>query len=493
MRLRGLQPKIRTTDRFKEFQKRYAYNPAGFVVDCFEHDKGPTPYQLEALEQLPIETRVSIRGPHGLGKTAMAAWVVLWGVLTANDCKVPTTASAWRQLTHYLWPEVHKWAAKLKWDRIGRDPFSRYELLTRSIKRGAACEAFAVASDDPTLIEGAHAKRIVYIYDEAKSIRDETFDASEGAFSQAGAGDYEAYALAISTPGEPMGRFFDIHRKKAGLESWWTRHVTLEEAIEARQIGREWAEEKARLWGIESAIYQNRVLGEFAAGDTDGVIPLAWVEKAHERWHEWNEAGRPGDFTGIGVDVGSGKVHANLSVIARCYDGCKFDKLEEFYPGDPNTATMELAGKIKGIVEGRGGVAVVDSIGIGAGTLHRLHEQGLGEIVYGFVAGQKTDWRDRSQELAFADCRSAGWWLMREMLDPMNGEGVALPPTVDDILDAELTTPTYKMTSGGKIRVESKDQIKKRLSGRSTDHADAIMHIMARELVEYLSPFMGFI
>jgi len=381
----------------------------------------------------------------------------------------------------------------LRWDTIGRPPFNRYELLTRSIRRGPACEAFAVASDDPTLIEGAHARRIVYIYDEAKSIKDETFDASEGAFAQAGAEGFEAFAIAISTPGEPMGRFYDIHRRAPGLESWWTRHVTLEEAIAAGQIGREWAEEKARLWTVQSAIYQNRVLGEFAAGGTDSVIPLAWVELAKERWYEWADDGKPGEFTGIGVDVGGGKIQGNLSVIARCFDGCKIDTLEEFFAGDPNTATMELAGKIKGIIDGRGGVAVVDSIGIGTGILHRLNEQGMGETVWGFSAGEKTDHRDKSQERGFSDKRSAGWWIMREMLDPASGEEVALPPTENDILDAELTTPTCKETSGGKIKVESKKEIKKRLDGRSTDHADAVMQILARDLVEYLTPFMGFI
>jgi hypothetical protein len=47
------------------------------------------------------------------------------------------------------------------------------------------------------------------------------------------------------------------------------------------------------------------VLGEFHASDEDSVIPLAWVEAAIERWHEWDQAGRP-DVSGrriLGVDV----------------------------------------------------------------------------------------------------------------------------------------------------------------------------------------------
>jgi hypothetical protein len=57
--------------------------------------------------------RVAARGPHGLGKTTLASWVVIWFALTrdGDDWKVITTASAWRQLEKFLWPEIHKWGA----------------------------------------------------------------------------------------------------------------------------------------------------------------------------------------------------------------------------------------------------------------------------------------------------------------------------------------------------------------------------------------------
>ena len=62
-------------------------------------------------------------------------------------------------------------------------------------------QAFSVASNQPALIEGAHADQLLYIYDEAKSIGPDTFDASEGAFAGAGTGGREAIAWAGSTPG----------------------------------------------------------------------------------------------------------------------------------------------------------------------------------------------------------------------------------------------------------------------------------------------------
>src|SRR6185436_2954082 len=106
------------------------------------------------------------------------AIAILWFCLTRDqeDWKVATTASAWRQLTKFLWPEVHKWARRIKWDAIGRAPFSETtELFTQSIRLETG-EAFAVASDDSSLIEGAHADHLLYIFDESKVIPDDTWD-----------------------------------------------------------------------------------------------------------------------------------------------------------------------------------------------------------------------------------------------------------------------------------------------------------------------------
>ena len=456
------------SDRFSTFQSQYAADPLAFIHDCmtFRPGESPTAYQDEILAELPIRKRVAVRGPHGIGKTALAAWVVLWALLTSDDCKVPTTASAWRQLTKFLWPEIHKWAGRLRWDRIGRPPFGQNELLTQSLRRSHMCEAFAVASNNANLIEGAHAQRIVYVYDEAKAIPPETWDATEGAFSGAGKDTgAEAYALAISTPGEPQGRFYDIHSRKPGYEDWWTLHVTLDEAIASGRISREWAEQRKRQWGEQSAVYQNRVEGEFAASEGDVVIPLAWVEQANERWLAWVEAGRPmtGPMTAVGVDVA--RFGEDATVLAlRC--GQVITELRRFSKEE----TMATTGRVAGVLTAHGGLAVVDVIGIGAGVVDRLREQGY--PVSAFNASEATSAKDKSGELGFSNKRSAAWWQMRELLDPAYGEGVALPP--DDILTGDLTSPHWRVLSGGKIQVESKDDIRKRLK-RSTDDGDAVI------------------
>lgn len=218
--------------------------------------------------------------------TAMSSLAIHWFATTRDgfDWKVVSTASAWRQLTKYLWPEIHKWANRLRWDRIGRMPYTSRELMTLALKLRTG-SAFAVASSNHEYIEGAHADYLMYIFDEAKAIPDTTFDAAEGAFS--GAGDdtaVEAYALAISTPGEPLGRFYDLHQGKPEYKDWYARWVKVEEAIKAKRISRNWMEARKLQWGEDSLIFKNRVLGEFGTSETDGTIPWAWVSAAQERY-----------------------------------------------------------------------------------------------------------------------------------------------------------------------------------------------------------------
>lgn len=460
---------------------QYWADPIGFARDCFKWPDGeaPTPYQGRVLTGLAQRRRIAVRGPHGLGKTAPASWSVLWFALTRDadgaDWKIVTTASAWRQLTHYLWPEVHKWARRLDWSKVGREPFSARELLQLGLKLTHG-EAFAVACDDPATIEGAHADQLLYVFDEAKAIPAATFDAAEGAFSGAG-GDTaaEAFALAISTPGGPDGRFYEIHARKAGLDDWAAERVTLAEAIEAGRISAEWARQRRLQWGATSAVYRNRVEGEFAASDEDGVIPLEWVEAATVRWLEAHSdctsgahghvgCGLPA-LTAVGVDVA--RSGGDETVLALRHGDCLAELRHSRHE-----ATTQTTGRVKGVLNAHGGVAVVDVIGVGAGVVDQLREDGRSVLAFNASAG--VDLRDKSGELGFVNARSAAWWLLRELLAPDSGRHVALPP--DDRLVGDLTAPKWRVSSqgGGRIQVESKDDIRKRL-GRSTDDGDAVV------------------
>ncbi|MDN3056860.1 hypothetical protein PH213_20360 [Streptomyces sp. SRF1] len=478
----GWRPHLARLERRMQAAERYLHRPAAWAREVIDWGQtgGVTPYQGDILTALPKHRRVAVRGPHGLGKTGLASWTVLWFATTREaagyDWKVLTTASAWRHLSVYLWPEIHKWARRIRWDVLGRPPFSELsELLTLNLKlvHGAATP---VASNKPELIEGAHADSLLYLIDEAKVVPDGTWDAIEGAFS-GGRDDGlpEAFALAISTPGPPTGRFYEIHRRAPGLEDWWVKHVTLPEAVAAGRISPEWAEQRARQWGTDSAVYANRVLGEFHASDEDSVIPLAWVEAAVERWHEWDAAGRPpveGRHV-LGVDVA--RAGGDSTVIAHRH-GLLIAALETHDRED----TMQTTARVQAAIGDEDGAAVpvVDSIGVGGGVVDRLRE--LGAPVLAYTGAAKTKARTRDGEWGFANVRSAAYWRLRELLDPAFGAELALPP--DDELLADLTTPTWDVTTGvpPRIRVEPKEDVVARL-GRSPDRGDAVAMAMWAE------------
>ncbi|MEX1102315.1 MAG: hypothetical protein WD739_10980 [Actinomycetota bacterium] len=465
------------------FADRYWSDPAAFARECISWPDGTVlaDFQGEILTRLVKHRRLAVRGPHGLGKTATEAIAVLWFALTRDaagtDWKCPTTAGVWRQLEKFAWPEIHRWAGRLNWRQIGRDPFTRHELgvLTLRLRHG---EAFALASDDPAAIEGAHATQLLYVLDEAKAIPAATYDATEGAF--AGAGDdteSQAFALVTSTPGEPSGRFYAISRREPGLEDWSAYHVKLDQAVEAGRISRSWAEQRRVQWGSTSAVFQNRVLGEFASSAEDTIIPLAWVEAATERWPTahpdcgWNEGehsgcrSAPAGKVVVGVDVGRG---GDRSVLA-LRQGDSIDELRRSSSAD----LMHTVGRVRGVLDAYGGQAVIDVIGIGAGVVDRLRENAkLRPRIHPFNASAGTSVRDHSGELRFVNLRAAAWWRLRELLDPTGDREIALPP--DDSLIGDLSAPRWRVTSAGKIQVESKTEIRKRL-GRSTDDGDAVV------------------
>ena len=136
-------------------------------------------------------------------------------------------------------------------------------------------------------------------------------------------------------------------------------------------------------------------------------------------------------------------------------------------------STAEPAGHVHALLDSSGAVAVIDSIGIGDSLITQLrNEKSFGKRLILFGASQRTTLKDAAGVYGFMSCRDAAWFRMRDLLNPENPDRVALPP--DDQLKAELSCPTATVNTGGRYKVESKDELRKRL-GRSTDKADAVV------------------
>lgn len=486
-------PFLYVADMFDRHATSYRNDRVAWVNDCidFKRSDGLTEYQAEILTALDTHDRVAVRGPHGIGKTFTDAMVIWHWICTSDldgvDWKAITTASAWRQLTHYLWPEVRKWSRRIRWDKVGRRGLTRFELLQQTVKLPTG-EAFPVASDDPTAIEGAHADWLLYVLDEAKRIMPGTWDAIEGAFSGGGPDTAAvAKALANSTPGIAQGRFYDIHSRAPGYEDWHCIHVTLEAAIKAKRISRQWADQRARQWGEQSPMFLNRVLGEFSTRDLDGVIPLEWVELAQERWREIDDANAWDEYhmDRVSADIARGGADKTMVAVK------SRNVIKQLHRFAHDSSTVNTANHIEGFLSVPGVTGIIDADGVGAGVYDQLADRGY--PVFGFVANRSTDRRDKSGVMRFANTRAAAWWNLREMLDPDSGDDVALPP--DDELVGDLCTPRYREVAGGRIAIERKEDIAKRLGRddettprKSTDAGDTVVMAFWQDLATMGSP-----
>ena len=96
--------------------------------------------------------------------------------------------------------------------------------------------------------------------------------------------------------------------------------------------------------------------------------------------------------------------------------------------------------------------------------------------VVGMNGGLRSEGNDRSGKLSFYNMRAEWWWGLREALDPLLGVDLALPPGREVL--ADLAAPRFEIRPGGKLLIESKQDIRRRL-GRSPDIGDAITYAYA--------------
>lgn len=447
----------------------YLLDPVRFARDTF----GAQPWskQREILEALRDHDKVAVRSSHGIGKTFTAAQAVLWFLAVHANSRVITTAPTWTQVEQLLWRAIRGQVAKAH-DAGQGEMFPRPH--TTKLELGPEWFAIGQSTDQPERFQGHHADHLLLVVDEASGVAEAIFEAAEGFLTAEG-----AKVLLIGNPTQLGGQFYRAFTSES--TRWHQIHVsTLDTpnytgeqvpADVARALPRkDWAAEMAEAWGEDSPVYQVRVLGNFATNAADSVIPLAWVEAAQWRWREQHDRGEDlGPLKTIGADIA--RTGTDRTVLAPRH-GLTITELKRL----PHQGTMETAGHLKGALSVMSDnpllmpTAIVDVIGIGAGVVDRLRELEVGVVA--FNASEATTRRDKTGQLGFINKRAAAWWNLREMLDPANDIPVALPP--DDKLTGDLTTPKWTVQSGGKIKIESKDEIRKRL-GRSTDDGDAVV------------------
>jgi hypothetical protein len=404
------------------------------------------------LEAIPQHRKVAVRSGHGLGKSWSSAKIALWFLYCFYPAKVITTAPTWFQVEKILWTEMRTSHAGAKFPLGGQMNLTELKLaedwfaIGLSTKEGVGGREFGA-----TRMQGFHSPNLLVIMDEAAGIPPEIWKAVDSLVTGG-----NNRILAIGNPASPTGDFFNCFKS----ETWHKIHLSClnhPNVVEGRELvpgctTLEWVNDKKKEWGEGSALYKAKVLGDFPDEGDDTLIPLSWVEAARKRDL------KPEGTKRLGVDVA--RMGEDKTIFCAMH-GPVVSFPNEYGKKD----TMYTAGQAKRTKqEGEYDLLGIDDTGVGGGVTDRLVEQDV--ECEAFNGGEKPIDPER-----FFNTRSEAYWLLRQRLDPNADDPLQLPE--DDELMNQLTNMKYTITSKGQIKLESKDEIKKRI-GKSPDKADAL-------------------
>ena len=406
------------------------------------------------------ERRISIRSCHGVGKTAVAAWLVWVMLLTRFPQRTVATAPGAPQLEGALIPEVKMWGKKLPPLLLDLYEMKAKGIYLRLAPERSYFEARTSRADNPEALQGVHSDNVLLIGDEASGIPEAVYEAAIGSMS-----GHNATTLLIGNPVRTSGLFFDTHHK---LKDMW--HTFKVGHMDSPRVTDDFVEDVRRRYGERSNAFRVRALGEFPLTDDDTVISWESVETAREREvHDSPNAQRV-----WGLDVA--RFGSDSCALAERTK--RKGRILDVWEG---MDLMVTCGKVKVRWDEtpeslKPYVILIDVIGMGGGVVDRLQELGL--PVRGVNVGETAAMNER-----FDRARSELWWTCRDWL---GANDVQLAKDEDregpnERLARELVAPKYKPTSAGKILVEPKSATKKTL-GSSPDVADSFVLTFAEDL-----------
>lgn len=429
---------------FVEFIRKYQNDPVSFVREVLGVE--PDVWQIEFLNAVAAgERKISIRSGHGVGKSTGGSWAMLWYLLTRYPVKVVVTAPTSAQLYDALFAELKRWVKEL--------PDAVQQLLDvkqeRIELRASPTEAFISArtsrAEQPEALQGVHSENVMLVADEASGVPEQVFEAAAGSMS-----GHNALTILFGNPVRSSGFFFDTHNRLK--DEWWTKRVS---CVDSPRVSEAYISEMKSRYGEESNAYRIRVLGEFPRSDDDTIIPMELLESAKNR----DVSGNPDAPIIWGLDVA--RFGSDSSVLCKRQSNVLID-MQRWR----NLDLMQLTGAVVAQYEAcefkeRPVEILVDSIGLGAGVVDRLRELKL--PARGINVSESP-----AMGATYLNLRAELWHKLKAWLERRDCK----IPNDEDLI-AELATVRYTFTSNGKVKIESKDDIRRR-GLKSPDKADAL-------------------
>lgn len=446
-------------------------DPLAFVMGAFPWGvegtvladfTGPEEWQREILEDIrdglidiQDAIQLAVASGHGIGKSALIAWIILWAFCTAPDTRGIVTANTEVQLRTRTWAELGKWFNLF----FARERFSltATALLSRDPTRERTWRIDAVPwnESNPAAFAGMHnkGKRLLLLMDEASEIADIIHEVAEGALTDA---DTEIIWIMFGNPTRNTGRFKEAFPGGQFASFWKTR------SIDSRSVS---ITNKRRLqrmieaYGEDSDYVRIRVLGQFPRHGLMEFFNAAEIEEAMTREVYVSLT----DPLALGVDVARFGMNNSVLFFRKGRDARTINR--QVYNG---LSTVDLAAKVFTSYSSlRPDGIFIDGGGVGGGVVDNCRSQRLHvfDVQFGGKADVGGAWGNVGERYANKRAEMYGaarYWIKTG----------ALPN--DPELKKQLLAIRYTFNKKDEILLEAKeDMIDDDGHGISPDDADA--------------------
>lgn len=430
--------------------------PWCFIYDC---EFGPDVWACELLDTIGQQVRdnafdglhavrairEAVASGHGIGKSAITAWLVDWIMSTRPYARGTVTATTLPQLESKTWAEIAKWTKKCitgHWFDVttGRNSM---RMSAKSDPEAWFCTAQTCREENSEAFAGQHAANSTsfYIFDEASGVPDVVWEVAEGGLT-----DGEPMFFAFGNPTQNSGKFYDCFN--AQRHRWGSRQIDSREVqISNKETIDEWIAD----YGENSDFVKVRVRGMFPAMSAKQFISVPDADAAlgkHLRTEQYAFA--PKILTCDPAWEGDDELVIGLR------QGLRFDVLRTIPKNDND---VQIATLLANLEDEHAADGVIIDFGYGTGI---------------YSAGQTMgrDWllADFGSKSPDAGCLNLRAFMWREMRDWLKAGG-AIPN--DKVLYADLIAPQTVPRADGVIQLEAKKDMKRR-NLPSPNRADAL-------------------
>ena len=465
---------------FKELKKDPSkYLKKVFGTDVIEHQR---PILESCLN--PNTPLTTVATCHAVGKSTTGAMAAVTMLLTHQNSVIIIVANNLKQAKNGVFKEVRKLLKKCK---IG----IKFDKTQTEIRIGDSAEwKIMISSSDPhsdSAAQGIHGDKMLIIIDEGAGIHDNIFAQLDACLTGVGNEGIINNMLILGNPTNSTGQFYkkymselsnsiqlsafdtpNLKRFNITIEDFrnntWKQKIGKEKVPYKFLISPAWAYKKFVEEGEDSHYFKTRILAEFQVGNSVGLFTGKMIGEATSQ----ADCALKGNLR-MGFDV-SGTESGDKSILAVIQD----NGLKEFHvirSIKPSEQVADVYAIIQNYQEQGYKVEYcnIDADGMGVMVYNETKDNYPKDLFQAFKGGTPSLLMDSDGNKQYGNQRSEGYAVLASLLRQVK---FYLPE--HELLEQDLFA-TDLDTTKSLISLVRKEHIKKKLKGRSPDHADALM------------------